>query len=122
MSYGRSGRDLTGLAEALDSISQRSNLVFLDLTILFPLQSNPHNAPELTGHPFWTHLSTILRKPEYRSVRRVTMVLTVHEKVRMWEGLRINTVAEFQKQMVKTLRPLLNMSSLHLKLKVQGFR
>jgi hypothetical protein len=47
--------------------------------------------------------------------------LTVHEKVRMWNGRRENSVTVFKKQMRKALGRLFNLSTFDFKFKVHAF-
>lgn len=123
MSYGSSGRDLTGFSQMLDAISYPNNMQVLELFILFPLQKRPHEATDVHGHPFWAQLASALLKIEYRTIRKVIMELTVHEKVYVHpNGTRTNTLTEFRNLMKKPLQRLLNMPSLNFKYKVHGFR
>ncbi|KDR80471.1 hypothetical protein GALMADRAFT_1201967 [Galerina marginata CBS 339.88] len=121
MSYGKVGRDLLGFCDMLEAITRPSSLRFLDLAILYPLQWNPHESHDLSTHEFWRRLAEVLLKSEYRTLHKVTVELTVHEKMCMWNGRRVNSVVEFRNKMKLTLRRLLNMSTLHFKLKVHGF-
>ncbi|KAF8191776.1 hypothetical protein BJ912DRAFT_963553 [Pholiota molesta] len=100
LSYGKVGRDLAGFCEVLESATHPSPLAVLELSILFPHHAFPS---------------------DYGALRRVTLDLTVHEKVRMWNGRRENSVTVFKKQMRKALGRLFNLSMFHFNFKVHAF-
>lgn len=122
LSYGKVGRDLAGFCEVLESATHPSPLAFLELSILFPHHAFPTDVAELGGYnTIWARLTVALLRLEYGALRRVTLDLTVHEKVRTWNGRRENSVTEFKKQMRKALGSLLYISTFHFKFKVHAF-
>ncbi|KAF9478950.1 hypothetical protein BDN70DRAFT_717847 [Pholiota conissans] len=122
LSYGKIGRDLSGFCDMLEAATCPTPLTIVELSILFPQHNFPSDITELRGYDtIWKRLAVALLRPQYNALRRVTMNLTVHEKMRTWNGQKENSVAEFRKQMHHSLGSLLNVSTFHFKFKVHVF-
>jgi hypothetical protein len=122
MSFGKVGRDLLGLCDMLETVSRRSELKILEISILFPLQSAPDHMSDIHSHEFWSRIAISLLRVEYFVLRQVTMDLTVHEKVRtLPDGNKRNSLTEFTNRMKESLRPMFNIPTFHFKFKVHAF-
>jgi hypothetical protein len=122
LSFGDIGRDLVGLCDLLDSTSQpMDELRVLEISIVFPNQSAPHRILEIRRHVFWSQLATVLEKPEYSSLRHLSMHLTIRRKARTQERHAEDSVNEFRKQIMHALRHVSSMSTLQFRFKVHAF-
>jgi hypothetical protein len=123
LSYGDIGRDLVGLCHLLESTSQRMDeLRFLEISIVFPNQSAPHRILEIRRHIFWSQLATVLEKPEYSSLRHLSVHLTIRRKARTTEHHHAeDSVIEFRKQIKHALRHVSSMSTFQFRFKVHAF-
>jgi hypothetical protein len=121
MSYGKVGRDLTGLCRTLASTSRRSPLEILELHILFPLQVAPDYTSEIHNHVMWSSLSFLLPRMEHCTLSRVTMDLTVHNKVTMRGDKSYNSITGFRKRMKESLQEILSISTFRFNFRVQAF-
>ncbi|KIM37182.1 hypothetical protein M413DRAFT_31115 [Hebeloma cylindrosporum] len=121
MSYGKVGRDLTGLREALESITKRSPLEVLELKILFPLHAAPDYSSEIHNHVFWSQLSFTLLRMEYCALSQVRLDLTVHNWMTVRGDRTHNSINGFRKRMKESLRVMLGISTFCFKLQIHAF-
>lgn len=121
LSYGTVGRELTGFCDLLEAVTQRSQLAWLELLIHFPQQTSGAGLLAVYSAAIWTRLAVALLRTEYRDLRRVTMELTVHKRVRVANGKRENSVTEFRRKMGYSLQALSNISSFNFRFKVLPF-
>ena len=112
------GRDLTGFCGLLESVTQPSQLAWLELLIHISPQTPGADLLAVYSAAIWSRLALALLRTEYRDLRRVTMDFTVHRKARVANGRRQNEMSEFRKKMGRSLQTLSNIASFNFRFKV----
>lgn len=122
VSFGVVARDLMQLHQILQNITSTSSLTSIELDVSCPAQRTWFGLEDVERHQVWRLLADVLRQSEYSGMRRVVLLLRVHDfKIIMPNETTSTSVIEMQKRLGQSLRDLVNISGLHFKYSVQSF-
>lgn len=122
LSFGGVARDLMQVHQVLNNITRASSLSSIELDVSCPAQHTWFGLEDVERHQVWRLLAEVLSRTEYSGMRRVGLLLRVHDfKVIMPDETTSTSVIELQKRLGQSLRHLTNVPGLHFKYNVQPF-
>lgn len=120
VSFGAVARDLMQLHQILRGITCPSSLTTIELDVSCPAQRTWFEQEDVERHEVWRLLAEVLCRAEYSSMRRVALLLRVHD-VKVPNETSSTSVVEMQKRLGQSLRDFTKIPGLHFKYNVQPF-
>lgn len=119
-SFGAVARDLMQLHQILKNITCASSLTTIELDVSCPAQRTWFGLEDVERHQVWRLLAEVLSQTEYVGMRRIVVLLRVHDfKIIMPNETTSTSVAEMQKRLGRSLRDFTNIPGIHFKYNVQ---